>query len=91
MTDCEDGLAPIEKSGGGGGGGSGGGAAPQLLTALNAFNLPPVMVLPASAATQSVPRREVLSWDTLNVGPHAASTRAATPDTWGVAIDVPLM
>src|SRR5438876_6630069 len=78
-------------NGGGGGGGGGGGAAPQPPSALQALRRPPVATFPESEATGSVwPRIAALTCAGVNPG-LAALTRAATPATCGVAIEVPLI
>ena len=60
-------------------------------TALQASNLPPVATLPLNEPTGSTPVRiACLSCATVYDG-CAAFTSAATPVTWGVAIDVPLI
>ena len=63
----------------------------QLVTDLPASSRPPVLVLPESEEIGFALLSMVfVRFATLRF-PHAASTRAATPDTCGAAIDVPLM
>src|SRR5438309_778695 len=61
----------------------------QLRIARSTFNRPPVLTFPAREATAST----VLSNVVLScavVKEHLDNTNAAAPDTWGVAIDVPM-
>ena len=61
----------------------------EHLTALAAFSRPPVTDLPARAAIGStVPKSSALRPAPVAAG-SAALTSAATPETCGVAIDVP--
>ena len=62
---------------------------PAGATAAPASRTPPVATRPASAASGwVVSRRRSRTWATVQPG-CAASTSAATPATWGAAIDVP--
>jgi hypothetical protein len=88
FRDAADGEADSVKSAVGVGGGVPG--HPEI--ALWTLSLPPVVVIPASAATLSTPPSSALiNAAVCVVEPHPASTSAAAPDTCGVAIDVPLM
>ena len=60
--------------------------------ALQTFSRPPVAVFPDKPDTTSTLLRiALLSWATVKLlCPPAERIKAAAPDTWGVAMDVPL-
>ena len=60
--------------------------------ALQTFNRPPVVVIPARLATESTLLRiALLSWSTVKPAcPGAERINAAAPETCGVAMEVPL-
>src|SRR3954451_11706486 len=69
---------------------SGSRGAPAAVSAPSALRRPPEATLPLSAGILSTPSRiACLTWAVVRLG-SAASTRAATPATCGVAIEVPL-
>ena len=55
-----------------------------------AFSLPPVVVFPASELFGSTERRSSVFRPYRDASGNLARSRAATPETCGVAIDVPL-
>ena len=58
--------------------------------ALFTFNRPPVTLLPDSAAIGSTLPSKLLFKAAVSRDGQLESTSAAAPETWGVAIDVPL-
>src|SRR5688500_1377205 len=66
-----------------------GGATVHECTALFTLRRPPVTVKPASDGSASTVPSSVAFSPAVSIG-HRDSTKAAAPDTWGVAMEVPL-